>query len=33
MTNIQYVDDNECKMIFIVQYNNTIVSCCATLPE
>ena len=27
MTNIQYVNDNECTMIFIVQYNNKNVSC------
>ena len=30
MTYIQYVNANECTMIFIVQYNNKNVSCGAT---
>ena len=31
MTYIQYVNANECTMIFIVQYNNKNVSCGATV--
>ena len=32
MTTIQYVNNNECTMMFIVQYNNKNVSCGATVP-